>query len=177
MQISPFVRKSIIGLASIAVAIGAFYGLSIVNRTIYLEIPAVVYIAVISAVGVLLALRFRRKRKEMTAAGYASESLAAAGFSILTCFLVIPEGIAALNYYLPGGGEPYRWECTVTDKQVNYTRGAPYYYVTFTPSGGDDSFRMKVSSRDYSQMHKGRSYHLTVRDGALSYPILDGISR
>lgn len=177
MHIYPFVKKSIIGLASIAVAVGAFYGLSILDRTIYLEIHAAVYIAVILAVGGLLALRFHSKRGRMTAGEYAGESLAAAGFIILACFLVIPESVAALNYYLPGGGEPYQWECTVTDKQVSYTRGAPYHYVTFTSSEGGDSFRLKVSSRDYRQMHTGCGYNLTVREGALSYLILEGISR
>ena len=172
-----FVSKSVIGLTLVVVAIGAFYGLSIVNRTIYLEIHAAVYIAVILATGGFLTLRFRRKRKEMTGSRYASESIAAAGFIVLACFLLIPEGVAALNYYLLGAGEPYQWECTVTDKQVSYTRGVAYHYVTFIPAGGADSFRLKVSSRDYRQMHNGRGYSLTVRDGALSYPILMGISR
>ncbi len=177
MQILSFVTKVVIGLALIAVAVGAFYGLSIVNRTICIEIPAVVYIAVILTTVGVLALRFRVKRKEMTGSKYAGESIAAAGFIVLACFLLIPESVAALNYYLPGRGEPYQWECTVTDKQVSYTRGVAYHYVTFAPFSGADSFRLKVSSRDYRQMHIGRGYCLTVREGALSYLILEGVSR
>lgn len=177
MSLHSYIAKSVIWLTIIAASIAAFHGLSLLNKTIYLEIPIAVYISLVAVTGSMLAVRFYKKREQMTASRYASESLAAVGFLILACFLVIPEGIAALNYYLPYGSEPYQWDCTVTDKQTNYTRGTPYYYVTFTPDDGAGTFRLKVSSHNYKQMRTGHCYHLTLRNGALSYPIIESIAR
>lgn len=159
------------------VLIVSFIGLRIQYETVYLHIPVYIYIMLTAATGIFMAWRFHRNKKEMTSSRYVSESLAAIGFVILACFLVIPAGTAALNYYLPHRGEPYQWDCTITGKETNYTRGVPYHYIIFTPANGADTFRLKVSSHDYKQMRTSHCYHLTIRNGALSYPIIESISR
>lgn len=108
----------------------------------------------------------------MTASTYASEILAGIGFIILACFLIIPESIAALNYYLPSRTQPYTVECFIVEKHTNYTRGASTHYVTFRPENGREDFKLKVSSNYYRRARPGSHMPLTIRQGALGYPIL-----
>lgn len=158
----------------ILVVIGAWYFMKIQNRTIYLDIHPAVYIGLIIVTAAFLTVRFRHhKAAGMPASTYASETLAAIGFIIVASFLIIPESIAALNYYLPSDGEPYTVRCNVADKYTNYTRGAATYYVIFTPETAErKDFKLKVSSSDYRIAHPGHHMTLTLRQGALGYPII-----
>lgn len=166
------IKKTASYIAFVLAAVGALYLMKILNRTIYLELHPAVYGATIIAAAIFLTLRFRRHKATMTASTYASEILAGIGFIILACFLIIPESIAALNYYLPSRTQPYTVECFIVEKHTNYTRGASTRYVTFRPENGREDFKLKVSSSYYRRARPGSHIPLTLRQGALGYPIL-----
>lgn len=171
---SSHIAKTVAWIGLILLFVAAWYLMKILNRTLYLEIHPAVYIVLILVTAVFMAVRFRNhKRAGRPTYIYVSESLAATGFIIVASFLIIPEGIAALNYYLPTDNEPYEVRCNVADKYTNYTRGAATYYVVFTPasSQGKD-FKLKVSSSDYSMARPGKQMSLTLREGALGYPTI-----
>lgn len=168
------IAKTVAWIALILLFFAAWYLMKILNRTLYLEIHPAVYIVLTVVTAAFMAVRFRRnKGAGRPASVFVSESIAAAGFLIVACFLIIPESIAALNYYLPSDCEPYAVRCNVVHKYTNYTRGASTYYVIFTPglSGGKD-FKLKVSARDYRMADPGRQMSLTLREGALGCPII-----
>lgn len=171
---SSHIAKTVAWIALILLFVAAWYLMRILNRTLYLEIHPAVYIVLIVATVAFMAVRFRRhKRAGKTTSIYVSESFAAAGFLILAGFLIIPEGIAALNYYLPTDNEPYDVRCNVADKYTNYTRGAATYYIVFTPESSEGKdFKLKVSSSDYSIARPGKQMSLTLRKGALGYPTI-----
>lgn len=168
------IKKFLLYLALISAFLGAIYLMKILNRTICLKIHPAVYAGLIILTAAFMGVRFRHlKAARKSASVYASESLAAIGFLILTSFVILPEGIAALNYYLPSDSRPYSVTCKVADKYTNYTRGAATYYVIFTPETAEGKdFKLKVSSSDYRTAAPGKHMSLTMRRGALGYPII-----
>lgn len=168
------ITKLLIWITLILLFLVAWYLMRILNRTIYLEIHPGVYIGLIVVTTAFMAVRFRRhKAAGIPAATYTSETLAAIGFIIVTSVLIIPESIAALNYYMPSDNKPYTVRCNVADKYTNYTRGAATYYVIFTPETPEKKdFKLKVSASDYRIAHPGKQMSLTIRQGALGYPII-----